>query len=129
MKYAITAVALAALAHASPVPTENDLAPRLLNLDLGLNLGLGGDGEKNVPFTFTSTYAVVAKPDQVVGTDNQPTGGLEGASGLFLYGINSHENFICYNITLEGFRGEYQSPALSATHIHEAPKGQAGPPR
>lgn len=25
--------------------------------------------------------------------------------------------------------GDYQSAALTATHIHEAPKGRAGPPR
>lgn len=55
------------------------------------------------------------------------TGGLAGAKGWYLYGINSHENVICYNITLEGFRGNYSSPAVTATRIHEAPKGMAGP--
>merc|ERR1711985_118722 len=60
------------------------------------------------PFEFTSTYSVVATPDQVV---------------------NSKEDYICWNIVLENFRGEYQSAADTATHIHEAPKGQAGPPR
>merc|ERR1711988_43922 len=34
-----------------------------------------------------------------------------------------------WNIVLENFRGEYQSAADTSTHIHEAPKGQAGPPR
>merc|ERR1711975_106924 len=42
---------------------------------------------------------------------------------------NSQEDYICWNIVLENFRGEYQSAADTATHIHEAPKGQAGPPR
>jgi hypothetical protein len=33
------------------------------------------------------------------------------------------------NITLSGVTGAYQSAARTATHIHEAPKGRAGPPR
>merc|ERR1712071_616419 len=59
------------------------------------------------PFEFTSTYSVVATPDQVVNSDNEFTGGLEGTKGFY----------------------EYQSAADTSTHIHEAPKGQAGPPR
>merc|ERR1712029_711723 len=81
------------------------------------------------PFEFTSTYSVVATPDQVVNSDNEFTGGLEGAKGFYEYGINSKEDYICWNIVLDNFRGEYQSAADTATHIHEAPKGQAGPPR
>merc|ERR1711879_666883 len=61
--------------------------------------------------------------------NNNFTGGLEGAKGFYEYGINSKEDYICWNIVLENFRGEYQSAADTATHIHEAPKGQAGPPR
>merc|ERR1712232_475461 len=81
------------------------------------------------PFEFTSTYSVVATPDQVVNSDNEFTGGLEGTKGFYEYGINSKEDYICWNIVLENFRGEYQSAADTSTHIHEAPKGQAGPPR
>merc|ERR1711988_2035057 len=81
------------------------------------------------PFEFTSTYSVVATPDQVVNSDNEFTGGLAGAKGYYEYGINSKEDYICWNIVLENFRGEYQSAADTSTHIHEAPKGQAGPPR
>lgn len=33
------------------------------------------------------------------------------------------------NITLSGVTGDYQSPALTATHIHEAAIGASGPPR
>ncbi|KLU84626.1 hypothetical protein MAPG_03666 [Magnaporthiopsis poae ATCC 64411] len=51
-------------------------------------------------------------------------GGLAGAKGRYLFGINSHENVICYDITLEGFRGNYPSPAVTAKHVHEAPKGR-----
>ncbi|KAH7303842.1 hypothetical protein B0I35DRAFT_455029 [Stachybotrys elegans] len=81
------------------------------------------------PFHFTSTYNIVATPEQVVNSDNEFTGGLEGVRGYYNFGVNSYENTICYNITLVGFRGDYQSPARSATHIHEAPEGQSGPPR
>merc|ERR1712070_972068 len=52
------------------------------------------------PFEFTSTYSVVATPDQVVNSDNEFTGGLEGAKGFYEYGINSKEDYICWNIVL-----------------------------
>lgn len=81
------------------------------------------------PFDFTSTFSILATPDQVVDSNNATTGGLPGAKGLYLFGLNSHQNTICYNITLYDFQGEYQSPALTATHIHQAAKGKAGPPR
>lgn len=79
-------------------------------------------------FHFTSTQMVKATPDQVVN-GTTPTGGLAGASGTYNFGINSQTETICYNITLYGFRGEYQSPAATATHIHEAARGASGPPR
>lgn len=47
----------------------------------------------------------------------------------FLTGVNSKEEVICYNITLYGVTGDYQSPAATSTHIHEAAKGEFGPPR
>lgn len=79
-------------------------------------------------FHFSSTQVVKATPDQVVN-GTTPTGGLAGASGTYNFGINSQTDTICYNITLYGFRGEYQSPAATATHIHEAARGASGPPR
>ncbi|KAI9158026.1 hypothetical protein HJFPF1_06012 [Paramyrothecium foliicola] len=85
-------------------------------------------GDKG-PFDFTSTYTVIATPDQVVDANNTYTGGLEGAKGIYRFGINSHDNVICYNIKLFNFRGDYQSPAQTATHIHEAVRGKSGPPR
>jgi hypothetical protein len=113
----IAVLALAALAQASPVSKDTrSLAART-------------DSKHKSPFVFTSTYEVVASPNQVVDSANEFTGGLEGCTGLFNFGINSHENVICYNITIDGFEGDYQSPATSATHIHEAAVGKAGPPR
>lgn len=80
---------------------------------------------------FTSTYRVVARPDQVVnGTDNPVfTGGLPGAVGFYDLGINTDMDMICYNIRLVNYRGGYESAAATATHIHEAAAGQNGPPR
>ncbi|KLU85911.1 hypothetical protein MAPG_04930 [Magnaporthiopsis poae ATCC 64411] len=80
------------------------------------------------PFTFTSTFNMVATPEQVIGA-NGSAPGEPGAMGLYNYGINSELDIICYNITLMGVTGPYQSPATTATHIHEAALGQAGPPR
>lgn len=135
---AIATVALAACAQASPLlglgNSKDDgkkgglLGISLdlnLDLDLDLELGLGG-GKTDY---FTSTYTVLATPDQVVDSANQFTGGLKGAKGLYKFGINSKEDTICYKITLFGFEGEYQSPANTATHIHQGDKGKTGPPR
>ncbi|CAG5143028.1 uncharacterized protein ALTATR162_LOCUS1270 [Alternaria atra] len=80
-------------------------------------------------FYFDAEYVVKATPDQVIASTGAPAPGQPGAKGLFKYGINIAENTICYNITLSGVTGEYASPALTATHIHEAAKGKAGPPR
>ncbi|KAI7784411.1 hypothetical protein LA080_009910 [Diaporthe eres] len=85
------------------------------------------DGGGDQVFDFSSTQLVKATPDQVVN-DTTPTGGLAGASGTYNFGINSQNDTICYNI-LYGFRGEYQSPAATATHLHEAARGASGPPR
>jgi hypothetical protein len=73
-------------------------------------------------------HAIDATPDQVVN-GTEPTGGLPGATGTFVFGLNSAANMICYNITLNNFQGEFDSPATTATHIHEAGRGASGPPR
>ncbi|KAJ4359856.1 uncharacterized protein N0V89_000412 [Didymosphaeria variabile] len=80
-------------------------------------------------FYFDAQYVVKATPDQVINPEQVPAPGQPGAKGLFKYGINIADNTICYNITLSGVTGEYQSAALTSTHIHEAAKGRAGPPR
>ncbi|CAD6447546.1 023261c1-28bc-44bd-b28a-cc70113b87b8 [Sclerotinia trifoliorum] len=80
------------------------------------------------PFVFTSTYNVVALGSEVRnGTVSVP--GPSNAIGYFNYGINAHEDTICYNITLINVPGTYQSLARTATHIHEAARGTSGPPR
>lgn len=82
-------------------------------------------------FALTSNNLVNAVPEQVTAAEAPftPTGGLAGALGTFNFGINSATETICWNITLTNFQGEFASPALTATHIHEAALGASGPPR
>lgn len=87
------------------------------------------DEEVPEPDTFTSMFSVMATPDMVIGMNNQPAPGQQGASGTFNYRINSDQEIICYDLELQGVTGEYSSPARTATHIHEAQPGQSGPPR
>ncbi|KAK5693047.1 hypothetical protein LTR97_010523 [Elasticomyces elasticus] len=67
-------------------------------------------------------------PDQVIN-GTVPTPGEPGAIGYYDFGINSKLDVICYDIVLKGVTGDYQSPAKTATHIHQAVKGASGPPR
>jgi hypothetical protein len=104
-------------------------------VQLQLSIDLGGEGataagiiDAQQLFDLSSTHFVNAVPEEVVN-GTEPTGGLAGASGTFNFGINSASNMICYNITLHNFQGEFDSPATTATHIHEAARGASGPPR
>jgi hypothetical protein len=81
------------------------------------------------PATFTSAFTVMATPDQVIDTNGVAAPGEPGAAGTFNFRINSDLEIICYDITLTGVTGAYQSPAKTATHIHEAATGASGPPR
>jgi len=81
------------------------------------------------PERFTSAFTVMATPDQVLNADGVATPGAPGATGRFDLRLDSASNTICYDITLTGVTGEYQSPAKTATHIHQAAVGKAGPPR
>lgn len=75
------------------------------------------------PATFTSAFTANAIAGEVVD------GGQEGATGQFTFRLNSDLDIICFDITLDGVEGEYESPADTATHIHEAEAGVGGPPR
>ena len=81
------------------------------------------------PSSFTSAFTVMATPDQVINNDGAAVPGQPGATGTFTFRINSELEVICYDITLSGVSGDYQSPAKTATHIHQAAAGQPGPPR
>jgi hypothetical protein len=96
---------------------------------LGFAAPASAETEVAEPATFTSAFTTMATPDQVVNPDGVLTPGTAGATGTFMYRINSDLDIICYDITLTGVTGDYQSPAKTATHIHEAAAGLAGPPR
>jgi hypothetical protein len=55
------------------------------------------------PFSFTSTYNLVATPDRVINPDNEPAPGEDGAIGHYNYGINSELEIICYVSAPRGF--------------------------
>ncbi|KAL6706041.1 hypothetical protein ACN47E_006143 [Coniothyrium glycines] len=80
-------------------------------------------------FYFDKEFIVKATPNTIIANNGTAVPGQPGARGIFKYGINIPENTICYNITLSGVTGNYSSPAITATHIHEAAVGKAGPPR
>ena len=81
------------------------------------------------PATFTSAFTSVATPDQVLNGQGVSTPGQPGALGSFTFRINSDLDIICYDIFLAGVTDDYMSPAKTATHIHQAAAGVAGPPR
>lgn len=91
--------------------------------------GASAETEVDRPDSFTSAFTVMATPDNVVDMEGNPTGGEPGATGTFNFEINSDLEIICYDITLEGVAESYESPARTATHIHEANAGESGPPR
>jgi len=83
----------------------------------------------DAPASFTSAFTVMATPDQVLNADGVATPGPAGATGQFTFRVNSTLDIVCYDITVSGISGDYQSPAKTATHIHAAAAGAAGPPR
>jgi hypothetical protein len=129
---AIASLALGAAAApltASPMVLGNGHVQLQFSIDLNGQGAAGADAlDANQLFAFTSMHMINAVPEEVVN-GTEPTGGLAGASGTFNFGINSAANMICYNITLHNFQGEFESPATTATHIHEAARGASGPPR
>jgi hypothetical protein len=86
------------------------------------------DAQVPEPSAFTSMFTAMAMPDGVVGPDG-PAPGEPGATGTFDLRINSDDEIVCYDITLRGVTPPFQSPARTATHVHEAAEGAAGPPR
>lgn len=87
------------------------------------------DEEVPEPDSFTSMFTAEATPDTPVDPDGESVPGEEGASGTFNLMINSDEEIVCWEITLDGVTPPYESPARTATHIHESPVGVQGPPR
>lgn len=96
---------------------------------LGAGAAAAQDADVPEPASFTSMFTAMVTPDMVVNSDGVPTPGEAGATGTFNYRINSDLDVICYELTVRGVTPPYQSPARTATHIHEARAGKAGPPR
>ncbi len=86
-----------------------------------------GPNMADEPDSFTSMFSVEADADQVVSEEHD--GGEPGATGRFDLRLDADTDTICFDITLDGVTPPYESPANTATHIHEAPAGEAGPPR
>jgi hypothetical protein len=126
--FALVGLSVLTTSLAAPVDLSSGKITLQLSIDLNQNSVSTNALAANDLFTFTSTHAVQATPEQVVN-GTTPTGGIAGASGTFHFGINSATNTVCYNITLHNFAGDFSSPAVTATHIHEALVGASGPPR
>lgn len=74
-------------------------------------------------------FVVQADGDQVVDGDTGEVGiGDPNGSGLYELDFQPKKNVICFKIAVD-VTPPYQSGANTATHIHEAPKGEAGPLR
>lgn len=98
---------------------------------VALSAGVASAQDSDVPepSSFTSMLTSTTTPDTVVNAEGMPAPGPDGATGTWNYRINSDMEIICYDITVEGISANYQSPARTATHIHDAAAGTSGPPR
>ncbi|MEJ5943804.1 CHRD domain-containing protein [Pseudokineococcus basanitobsidens] len=81
------------------------------------------------PDSFTSAFTAELTPGAVVDADGEATGGDPDGSGTMELRINSDDEVVCYDITTQDVEPPYESPARTATHVHEAPQGRPGPPR
>lgn len=125
---ALALVALTCLAQASPERSSKDGSFDPFQAEYARP-----KKEKDIirafPFRFTSTFSVWADPSFVMNFAGQFTSGLKGCEAHFYLAVNRDQNVICYNITLDGFRGDYWSKASTATHIKAGDMWTYGPPR
>jgi hypothetical protein len=76
-----------------------------------------------------TNFVVQADGEQVVDGDTGEVGvGDPDGSGLYELDLQPEDNTICFSIAVD-VTPPYESPANTSTHIHEAPVGEAGPPR
>lgn len=123
ISFAILTLALASSALAAP-----SLEPRTWNHDKQNQNKPAGKHVKE-PQYFTSAFSTRAVNTTIINNNNEPVNGQPGAFGHFAFRINSDQEIICWDIRTIGVTGDYQSPAFTATHIHQAAAGRAGPPR
>lgn len=115
--------------HATRLLTLGGLATAGTVALMTIALPASAATEADEPEEFTSAFTTMATPDGVVDPDGEEAPGEPGATGEFTFRVNSDLEIICYDITLTGVTGDYESPARTATHIHEADLGEPGPPR
>lgn len=93
-------------------------------LDYAIDANLGRD----LPPGFVETSRFVTEVDALQVTNGSDFRlGEPDATGVFDLRLDSVNNTVCYDITLDGVSGNYQSPALTATHIHANVFGSPGP--
>lgn len=73
----------------------------------------------------TMEFSVSATPDEV---PEEEGGGEPGATALFEFTLDPDDEVICFDICANGVTPPYESPANTATHIHEGDPGEVGPP-
>ena len=111
----------------APAPARTLLAAAAVTaVGIGaLALPAQADTEVPRPDSFTSSFFVQATSPEVAGD----LSGDSTATAVFALDLNSELNVLCYSVTTRGVEPPYMSPARTSTHIHEAPAGEAGPPR
>lgn len=77
------------------------------------------------PASFTSAFRVDANATQVPA-DDQGNRGNTAATGVWDLQINADQEIICFDITVDGINPPYESPAMTATHIHQGAPGEVG---
>lgn len=110
-----------------PAPARTLLAAAAVTaVGIGaLALPAQADTQVPRPDSFTSTFTVQASSAEVAAD----LSGDSQASASFVLELNSELDVLCYSITTRGVTPPYESPARTATHLHEAPAGKSGPPR
>jgi hypothetical protein len=73
----------------------------------------------------TTEFTVQGDPAQV---PDEEGGGNPDASATFDLQLFPDEEVICFDICARGVTPPYESPATTATHIHEGDRGVVGPP-
>lgn len=73
----------------------------------------------------TTEFTVQGDPEQV---PDEEGGGNPEASATFDLVLDPDDEVICFDICARGVTPPYESPANTATHIHEGNPGEVGPP-
>ena len=103
------------------------VAPLAVVLTVGTATARGSSVPE--PDSFTSAFRVDLTPAAVVDMKGVSKPGEAGAAATYDLRVNSDQDVVCYDIRLSGATEPFKSPARTATHLHEAAPGAAGPAR